>query len=233
MQIRRRHYVEAMEYAAQRVNQRDYLGTVDEVVLNDRLAAVRFEGRVSVHVIEHAEDPTEGMDFQLPEPGKDADISCIQMTNEFLVFGTQRGTIHYFYLPDRISVNEYRHEDGAIKSLHLNSLGTRLVFVDSSSTPAFFNPVNDQVLPIPDFKGPPQAVLWDAADPNCFVIADGKEFRVYTYAATTINGPTIEAVGTHTQKPGTHPVLMLNGVVACQDAGGGAGTQPRRDTSPT
>jgi len=49
-----------MSYATQRVNQRDYLGTVDEVVLNDRLAAVRSEGRVSVHVIEHAEDPTVG-----------------------------------------------------------------------------------------------------------------------------------------------------------------------------
>ena len=52
-------------------------------------------------------------------------------------------------------------------------MGTRLVFVDSSSVPAFFNPVNDQVLPIPDFQGPPQAVLWDAADPNCFVISNG------------------------------------------------------------
>lgn len=185
---------EAMEYAAQRVNQREYLGTVDEVALNDRLAAVRFEGRVSVHVIESAEDPTESLDFQLPEPGQDADISCIQMTNEFLVFGTQRGTIHYFYLPDRVSVNEYRHEDGAIKSLHLNATGTRLVFVDTSSVPAFFNPVNDQVLPIPDFRGPPQAVLWDAADPNCFVTSNGKEFQVYTYAATTINGRDVRRV---------------------------------------
>ena len=43
---------------------------------------------------------------------------------------------------------------------------------------------------------------------------------MYTYAATTINGPMIETVGTHPQKPGTHPVLMLNGVVACQDPGG-------------
>jgi len=27
---------------------------------------------------------TESMDFQLPEQGKDADISCLAMTNEFL-----------------------------------------------------------------------------------------------------------------------------------------------------
>jgi len=32
--------------------------------------------------------------------------------------------------------------------------------MDASGVPAFFNPVNDQVLPIPDFQGPPQAVLW-------------------------------------------------------------------------
>ena len=55
----------------------------------------------------------------------------------------------------------------------------------------------------------------------CFAcLRDGKEFRVYTYAATTINGPMIETVGVHPQKPGTHPVLMLNGVVACQARGG-------------
>ena len=44
------------------------------------------------------------------------------------------------------------NEDGAIRSISLNSLGTRLVFIDSRSVPSFFNPVNDQVLDIPDFQ---------------------------------------------------------------------------------
>jgi hypothetical protein len=32
----------------------------------------------------------ESMDFQLPEQGKDADISCLAMTNEFLVRPSSR-----------------------------------------------------------------------------------------------------------------------------------------------
>jgi len=156
--------------------------------------------------------------------------SLLRVRHYFLVYGTQRGTLHYYYLQDRISVNEYRHEvgrynlkqvetrvecslfqrlkitcankysvsrlpihslghsrthdltnsrtheltnsrtsklfsccavnsnlrryneDGAIRSISLNSLGTRLVFIDSRSVPSFFNPVNDQVLDIPDFQ---------------------------------------------------------------------------------
>ena len=74
-----------------------------------------------------------------------------------------------------------------------------------------FQPVNDQALEIPEFQGPPQQVLWDAADPNTFVIANGTDYQVYTYASTTINGPMVEAVGTHPQAPGAHPIMMLHG----------------------
>ena len=205
---------EGMEYATQRVNQREYLGTVDEVALNDRLAAVRSEGHLFVHVIEHADDPTESQDFRLPEPDKEGreTITCVATTNDFLAYGTAQGTLRYYYLPDRVAVNEHRHDGGAIERLFLNATGTRAVFLDERSVPTFFNPVNDQALEIPEFQGPPQQVLWDAADPNTFVIANGTDYQVYTYASTTINGPMIEAVGTHPQAPGAHPIMMLHGL---------------------
>ena len=38
--------------------------------------------------------------------------SLLRVRHYFLVYGTQRGTLHYYYLQDRISVNEYRHEVG-------------------------------------------------------------------------------------------------------------------------
>ena len=213
---------EGMEYATQRVNQREYLGTVDEVALNDRLAAVRSEGHLFVHIIEHADDPTESQDFRLPEPDKEGreTITCVATTNDFLAYGTAQGTLRYYYLPDRVAVNEHRHDGGAIERLFLNATGTRAVFLDERSVPTFFNPVNDQALEIPEFQGPPQQVLWDAADPNIFVIANGTDYQVYTYASTTINGPIIEAVGTHPQAPGAHPIMMLHGVVAFQLPGG-------------
>ena len=57
-----------------------------------------------MHVIEHNNDPTESMDFQLPA----ADITSVAMTRIF-VYGTASGNIAYYYLPGR-TVSEYRHE---------------------------------------------------------------------------------------------------------------------------
>eukprot|EP00976_Prorocentrum_cordatum_P000852 17417-Prorocentrum_minimum.AAC.1 len=65
--------------------------------------------------------------------GPTMDLTCIAMTQSFLIFGSKRGIIHYYYLGDdgRALVNEYRHPDGEIKKLFPNLLGTRCVFVDS------------------------------------------------------------------------------------------------------
>ena len=61
------------------------------------------------------------------------DLTCIAMTQSFLIFGSKRGIINYFYLgeEDRALVNEYRHEEGEIRKLFPNQLGTRCLFVDS------------------------------------------------------------------------------------------------------
>ena len=58
-----------MSVAPSRVNQREYVGTVEKLVMSDRLAFALCEGVIYAHVIEHAEDPTEGEDFRLPEDG--------------------------------------------------------------------------------------------------------------------------------------------------------------------
>ena len=218
---------EQMSYAAERVNQREYVGTIDECALNDAVAAVRCEGRVTCHLIEHEDDPTESMDFTLPAPGgggartPTAEVASIALTSEFLVYGTTSGGVCYFHLPERVHVCEYKHGQGAVTTLKVNALGTRVVFVDERATPIFLNPVIDQTCHIPDFQGPAQAILWDATDPECFVISNGAEYQVYAYAPSTINGPVVELVGTHPQTAGSTPVLMTGGVVACQTAGGG------------
>jgi len=199
-----------------RVNQRDYLGTVEEVKLNDRYAAVLSEGRVQVHVIESGEDPGEEEDLLFPDKGHSNDISCVGLTQSFLMFGTKRGSIHYFYLEDKTLVNEYRHEDGDIRSLHPNVAGTRMLFVDGRFAVNLFNPVNDQVLPVPKFTGSLEAALWDGADPNVFVLADARQFYVYVYAPVSISGPLINFVGTTPRPHGFSPVLLYNGVVTCQ-----------------
>jgi WD repeat-containing protein 19 len=61
------------------------------------------------------------------------DLTCVAMTPAFLIFGSKRGTITYFFLEGRATVNEYRHQDGEIKKLFPNTIGTRCLFVDAQS----------------------------------------------------------------------------------------------------
>ena len=214
---------EAMSVAPSRVNQREYVGTVEKLVMSDRLAFALCEGVIYAHVIEHAEDPTEGEDFRLPEDGTLVGrVTCVACVGDFLVYGTDRGFLRYVYVPDRAQVNEHRHEGGrAIVGVEVNCLGTRCVFVDSLGAPVFFNPVNDQAPAIPEFREPLARVLWDAADPDVFALANGQAFQVYAYAPSTINGSIVELVGTHPQPAGWAPLAMSRGVVACRAPHGG------------
>ena len=211
---------EGLEYPPERVNQREYMGSVDEVSMNDTLAAVRSEGRVNVHVIEHNDDPTESMDFQLPA----ADITSVAMTRDFLVYGTASGNIVYYYLPGRTAVSEYRHEveglECGIVKVYPNQLGTRCAFIGFDGVAMVYNPVSNQSYPMPEVGSTVQAILWDVHDPNTVVVATGAEFQVYTFADVTINGSMVEAVGSHPQMPGAFPVLFSLGKVTCQVPGG-------------
>ena len=193
------------------------VGTWSGLVASDRLAFALCEGVIYAHVIEHAEDPTEGEDFRLPEDGTLVGrVTCVACVGDFLVYGTDRGFLRYVYVPDRAQVNEHRHEGGrAIVGVEVNCLGTRCVFVDSLGAPVFFNPVNDQAPAIPEFREPLARVLWDAADPDVFALANGQAFQVYAYAPSTINGSIVELVRDAPAARGQWaPLAMSRGVAA-------------------
>eukprot|EP00899_Mesostigma_viride_P009995 jgi/Mesvir1/18998/Mv18958-RA.1 len=200
------------------INQRDYLGTVDQVGLNERFAAVLAEGRLQLHVIEAAADPGDAESRFFPEDGHGnaGDISCVGMTASFLVWGTRKGSIHYYSIADGASVNEYRHEGGGIAKIYPNPLGTRLIFVDDAYVCRLYNPINDQVCDILDFNGSATAVLWDAFDTSCFVLVASNELHVFAYAAVTTKGPYIKFLGSQPAPPGSTPVILVNGYVTCQ-----------------
>lgn len=65
---------------------------------------------------------------EFPSNG-DADITCVALTKEFLIYSTRRGTINYFYLPDFAEISEFRHEvtRASSPSPCLSSLAYRLL----------------------------------------------------------------------------------------------------------
>ena len=133
------------------------------------------------------------------------------------MYGTARGFVRLVSVRDRAPVAEHRHVDGAVAAVYPNASGTKVVFVDEHATASMYDPASERVLPIPNEAGGSiAAVLWDAADPDVFAVADSGSFRVYVYARVTVDGPRVEFVGAHARPAGTTPVSLVNGVVAWQ-----------------
>lgn len=68
-----------------------------------------------------------------------------------------------------------------ITRLFPQATGARLVYEDDKGTLHLFNPVNDHVVPIPNFSGRADMVMWDTADTNVLVISDGTILHTYLY----------------------------------------------------
>lgn len=178
------------------VNEQEYLGTVDSVKLNKDYAAVLCEGLVTLHLIE----PQSQMDQQrkiFPErEDTQHQCSCCVLTRDFLIFGTNTGSLEYFYIPEwvMLSGSEHRHEV-AIKKVFPNTPGTRVIFIDVNNEGFLYNPVTAHVIKIPEFSSTTTTVLWDSADWGVFIAVDTNEFSTYVYSPLTINGPQISKLG--------------------------------------
>lgn len=96
--------------------------------------------------------------------------------------------ISYYLIKDLTPVNEYRHDDGAVLRIYPQPDGSRLVFEDEKGNISLFNPVNDQVLPVPGFNSKADNVMWDVTDPNVFVMSDHNALYTYLYIPVSISG---------------------------------------------
>ncbi|XP_046339799.1 WD repeat-containing protein 19-like isoform X2 [Haliotis rufescens] len=211
----------------QRLKDREYLGTVQSISLNGDYAAVSFEGKVQLHMIEGettaATDERETRLF----PGKDdrdVRITCHDMTPEFLIYGTDRGDVRYFFIEDWQFVVEYRHVAG-IRKLFPDASGTRLVFVDEKTDGYVYNAVNDTVIDIPNFSASIKGVLWEnwQLDKSVFVAYDSEKLYTYVYCRESVTGSQVLYVGETRLPYGQIPIMLHNGEITLQTQSGKLG----------
>ena len=207
------------------VSKRDYIGTVDCVKLNGDFAAVLTEGRVHIHPVVEQESVDE--ESMVPEKGQSADVKCIGLTEEFLIYGTSRGELNYWSMADRTMVNRYRHDSGSVTNVYPNAFGTRVIFVDNRQKMYLLNPTNDQILEIHNdhVALDLECILWDSEDLNVFVVYGSHAFHVYVYAPVTIDGAKINYLEVM-QAPRNivQPIMVRNGVVHMQMGHGSVDT---------
>ncbi|KAL8576385.1 hypothetical protein ACOMHN_048952 [Nucella lapillus] len=227
---------------------REYLGTVETMHINKTYAAVSFDKKVLLHLIESNENVSEDRESRLfPGPDSDTKITCHVLTPEFLVFSTQSGSIHFFYVEDWQFVAEHRHMVG-IRKIFPDSTGTRILFIDEKSDGYVLNPVSDTVVSIPNFSPTAQGVVWEqwAEGKGVFIAYDLDKIYTFVYSREAItpskavdasrsmasrtqteaesvdsnNYSKVVFAGVSRRPYGQVPVLLYNGEVTLQTQSG-------------
>ncbi|NWW40546.1 WDR19 protein, partial [Panurus biarmicus] len=201
----------------------EYLGTVASMHLNSDYAAALFEGKVQLHMIESeglcAQEERETRLF--PDDDDKYQILCHALTSDFLIYGTDTGGIHYFYIEDWQYVNEYRHPV-SVRKVFPDPNGTRMAFIDDKSDGFVYCPVNDRVYEIPNFSPTIKGILWEnwPMDKGVFVAFDDDKVYTYVFHKDAIQGSRIILAG-GTEVPYSHkPLLLYNGELTCQTQSG-------------
>ena len=215
------------------VQEKSYMGSVKAIACNDTWAAVLCDGKVVVHTIaptEQVQRDNPEVDAQLFEdrvfPQSTDDTSVIvamTLTDDYLIYCTDKGLLVHYYLAEAAAINEHRHEC-PILSFSSNPSGTRVVFIDQKHRGFLYSPVDDQCVDIPSFPASIDSVLFDPLDTNTFVAVDAKTGRnvvTFIYAPQTTKGPTVTKL-TNTKLPFSfQPALFYDGSLHGQKAGGG------------
>lgn len=105
---------EALSRTKSEAESRTYMSTVEDMALGSNFAAVLCDGKVNVHSIK-PQPYVGGAPLELPEAGngdstilpedgsKDSGpqsrITCVECTAEFVIYGTEDGTVDFFYTP--------------------------------------------------------------------------------------------------------------------------------------
>ena len=202
---------------------REYLGTVSDMQLNADYCAVRYEGKIQLHVLESDGVVTEERESRIfPEPGRPAEtITCMALTPEFLVWGTEQGGLTYFLLEDWTTVTEFKHVTG-IRALVAEPGGTRVAFIDARNQGGVYQPGSEAVVAVPDLPESTKTLLWDQCPGESHVLAawDGTAAHTLVLDTERVAGPAVRGLGSTRVPLGQHPILLYNGELTLQTQSG-------------
>lgn len=226
----------------------EYVGIVKTVKLNAHYIAVQFtNGSLQLHAIENTGPGSDQRIYNYPDGAelaasksgngnnKNASVTSIALTGDFLIFSLASGQLHFFILEDWSSTVVYRHAHG-ISLLEANHNGTRIILLDDRGDVFIYNAYGETVVQmasehVPTTNSHQRAnslslkALWESwtADRAVFTLSDGKFIHVYAAVRSTLDNVVsgrVEHVGRMKIPTGQFPLLLYNGVVVCQTVSG-------------
>ncbi|KAK8722853.1 hypothetical protein OTU49_012085 [Cherax quadricarinatus] len=211
------------EESAMLLRDREYLGTITSVHVNADYASVLYEGKIQFHLLEGETGEDEERESRLFPSADQADMHIMDhaLTADFLIYSTDTGGLYFFFIEDWRIVSDYRHTNG-VNNIYAEPSGRRLLLVDSKGEGYMYNPVNDDILEIPEFPGSCRGCLWEnsPSDRHLFAIFDDKQLYTYIFHQEHIKGHHVELIGTTKIPPSQVPLLLYNGEVTLQTASG-------------
>jgi WD repeat-containing protein 19 len=236
------HRITATQTSSSQPFDFDYMGNVTDIRLNNVFAAVLTDAKAKLHPIEDSPNSkSQTKTFPSRQEGAFSRITCIALTDDFFLYGTEAGSVEIFFLQDWafLSGAELRL-DHPIKSLHPNSSGTRIVVVDVKNNIFLYNPVNgggvnQSITRFEDLSSSVTNVMWDLEEKNLIIIYDGRCIHSYLYAPVSRKGPLLTKLGPveissdggvnlvpeKTEiSSGSAPILSINGQLTCQSPNG-------------
>ncbi|KAK2581953.1 hypothetical protein KPH14_002396 [Odynerus spinipes] len=197
--------------------ERDYLATVDSISLNETYVSVLFDGKLQLQMIK--------VDQALINNGKDtkifpdsnvsnARITCHALSSEFLVYGTDMGHIIYFYLEAFNKSTEFTHDNG-IKNIYLDANGTQLCFIDNKMDVYVYDPVNENIIQVPDCPDSVEGIIWDQniLERSIFAVYNKNVIVTYIFIKYFIEGKKVLKINSTKLPSETLPMLMYSGEV--------------------
>ena len=215
-------YYELHEERWGELGDREYLGNVRSVRVSGDYAAVLFEDKIQLHLVDGCEEGDESRQSRLfPGPEGKCAITCCQLTPDFLVYGSAEGAICFFFLEEWRMVSEFKH-DTSVRYLAPDPSGTRLAFIDDKGDGYVYSPVDDSLVEIPSMGAGVRGVLWDQflMDKGVFATHEAGKIRGYLFLRDTIYGPQCEYLGESPLGEGYHPLLLYGGEVWCLNTHG-------------
>ncbi|XP_049544255.1 WD repeat-containing protein 19 [Anopheles darlingi] len=202
---------------------REYMSEIKQVALSSEYCAVLCGGQIMLHPVEVTNEVTQNREPKLfPDEIRgmaEAVITCVGLTNEFMCFATDLGSIIYFSLESWSTVVQFRHPAG-VRAIYPDVDGTRLVFIDDHSQGYLFVAASEETLRIPEFPKHCRGVLWDCSQSHIFVAFDRNICTTYAFVRVSVRGKLVERVGTTSLISDQRPLLLYDGDLCLHSSAG-------------
>ncbi|CAD8104509.1 unnamed protein product [Paramecium primaurelia] len=143
----------------------DYLGYVNQIILNNEFAAILSNNVCTFHKIEQAGDFIKQ---QFPPNDQEKPILHIGLTRHFLFLLDSQSKIRVYNFLEKQFIIEFNNDYNLTK-IFPNFSGTRSICINNKGQGFLFETSLEILTKIPIFPEKTERIIWDQQDPNLFV----------------------------------------------------------------